>query len=212
MTDNEQASFEYCPSCAGELDTGFECKQCGRDWRPWATMQLADEVQRRMDQVVEAAVEWHQAGREGGEWFDAAEKLSATIDSLLALRNVPAAATGLRKCRKCGHSKASPDDGLCDELLPYVKKEPFGMEMCGCKCEFAAPVATTADNEGEEFAKIDALRLSGCNVTFWCTPRAVVTQVAFHDEDASPDIDKSFPSLKEAISFAAALRTQGEGK
>lgn len=54
-----------------------------------------------------------------------------------------------QKCVKCGHSKASPDDGLCDELLPYVKKEPFGMEMCGCKCEFAAPVQAAVDDEGE---------------------------------------------------------------
>lgn len=52
--------------------------------------ELVDEVQRRMDQVVEAAVEWHQAGREGAEWFEAAEKLGAAIDSLLELRSEPA--------------------------------------------------------------------------------------------------------------------------
>lgn len=33
----QDAQFEYCPSCAGELDTGYECLKCGRDWRPWAT-------------------------------------------------------------------------------------------------------------------------------------------------------------------------------
>lgn len=55
--------------------------------------ELADEVQRRMDQVVEAAVEWHQAGREGGEWFEAAESLGAAIDSLLELRSDPQTAT-----------------------------------------------------------------------------------------------------------------------
>lgn len=31
--------FDYCPSCMGELDTGFECLKCGRDWRPWAMSQ-----------------------------------------------------------------------------------------------------------------------------------------------------------------------------
>lgn len=51
--------------------------------------ELVDEVQHRMDQVVEAAVEWHQAGREGAEWLEAAEKLGAAIDSLLELRDKP---------------------------------------------------------------------------------------------------------------------------
>lgn len=50
---------------------------------------LVGEVQHRMDQVVEAAVEWHQVGREGGEWFEAAEKLGAAIESLLELRDKP---------------------------------------------------------------------------------------------------------------------------
>lgn len=37
--DKRKMSFEYCPACAGELDTGFECKKCGRDWRPWAIFE-----------------------------------------------------------------------------------------------------------------------------------------------------------------------------
>jgi len=32
----DEMAFEYCPTCAGELDTGWECNDCGRDWRPWA--------------------------------------------------------------------------------------------------------------------------------------------------------------------------------
>lgn len=51
--------------------------------------QLVGEVQHRMDQVVEAAVEWHQAGREGAEWFNKAEALSTAIDSLLELKENP---------------------------------------------------------------------------------------------------------------------------
>lgn len=43
----------------------------------------------------------HQAGREGAEWFEAAEKLGAAIDSLLELRSKPdydsVAFTGLRR-------------------------------------------------------------------------------------------------------------------
>lgn len=49
--------------------------------------ELVDEVQHRMDQVVEAAVEWHQAGQEGGDWFEAGEKLGSAINSLLELRD-----------------------------------------------------------------------------------------------------------------------------
>lgn len=37
---SKEMTWDYCPSCAGELDTGFECNQCGRDWRPWATAYL----------------------------------------------------------------------------------------------------------------------------------------------------------------------------
>jgi hypothetical protein len=44
---------------------------------------LVDEVQHRMDQVVEAAVEWHQSDE---DWFEKSEVLASAIDSLLALR------------------------------------------------------------------------------------------------------------------------------
>jgi hypothetical protein len=33
--DKLSMDFEYCPACASELDTGCECLECGRDWRPW---------------------------------------------------------------------------------------------------------------------------------------------------------------------------------
>jgi hypothetical protein len=38
MGDDEKLNmdFEYCPGCGGELDTGYECLDCGRDWRKWA--------------------------------------------------------------------------------------------------------------------------------------------------------------------------------
>lgn len=34
--DSLSMDFEYCPACASELDTGYECLECGRDWRQWA--------------------------------------------------------------------------------------------------------------------------------------------------------------------------------
>jgi len=33
--DKQRREFEYCPTCSGELDTGWECNQCGLDWRDW---------------------------------------------------------------------------------------------------------------------------------------------------------------------------------
>lgn len=36
--------FEYCPSCSGELDTGYECTKCGRDWQPWAQAGPLHEI------------------------------------------------------------------------------------------------------------------------------------------------------------------------
>lgn len=48
--------------------------------------ELADEVQRRMDQVVEAAVEWHQSD---DDWIETSERLGAAINSLLELRSKP---------------------------------------------------------------------------------------------------------------------------
>ena len=47
---------------------------------------LAAEVERRKDAVIDAAVAWHQSGREGDEtWFDKAEVLGVAIDRLLEL-------------------------------------------------------------------------------------------------------------------------------
>lgn len=45
--------------------------------------ERADEVQRRMDAVVDAAVEWHKSD---ADWFDRSEALGVAIDTLLELR------------------------------------------------------------------------------------------------------------------------------
>ena len=36
MKQKQEMRFEYCPSCGGCLDTGWECNDCQRDWREWA--------------------------------------------------------------------------------------------------------------------------------------------------------------------------------
>lgn len=33
---SEKRQWDYCPTCGGELDTGFECLSCNLDWRQWA--------------------------------------------------------------------------------------------------------------------------------------------------------------------------------
>lgn len=87
----DRCTCNHC--CPSQYERETEEAQCVHaDWCAlMVTPALVDEVQRRMDQVVEAAVEWHQAGREGAEWFEAAERLGAAIDSLLELRSAPVA-------------------------------------------------------------------------------------------------------------------------
>lgn len=52
MIDEQQAQqmvFEYCPSCAGELDTGYECTKCGRDWQSYvhdAALRIETEAEQ----------------------------------------------------------------------------------------------------------------------------------------------------------------------
>ncbi len=49
----------------------------------------AEDVQRRMDAVVDAAVAWHLSGQEGDDsWLAKADILGQAIDDLLALRGV----------------------------------------------------------------------------------------------------------------------------
>lgn len=50
MTDNREQpaakrEFEYCPTCGGDLDTGWECARCGLDWRDWVLMPPTIEVE-----------------------------------------------------------------------------------------------------------------------------------------------------------------------
>lgn len=50
MSDEQQAMvFEYCPSCGGELDTGYECTKCGRDWQSYvhdAALRIETETEQ----------------------------------------------------------------------------------------------------------------------------------------------------------------------
>lgn len=73
-----------------------------------ANDNVIDEVQRRVDAVVDAAVEWHQSGQEGDEtWFDKAEVLGTAVDALLALRDKPDDSAGLGNNNDGPHSQAS---------------------------------------------------------------------------------------------------------
>lgn len=142
---------------------------------------LVDEVQRCMDQVVEAAVEWHQAGREGAEWFDKAEALSAVIDSLLELRGKPDDSLPLAdllcdtkcdanqqrvgvRCVECGHGRQF------FYRRPEADTEPRCWHedadgFCGCHCIFQSAgeriaLKAVVPTRGELAAAIDAAILS----------------------------------------------------
>ena len=41
--------WSYCPYCSGDLDTGWECTDCGADWMPVAYLwgeRLLDWLKR----------------------------------------------------------------------------------------------------------------------------------------------------------------------
>lgn len=39
MSDfSTKREFEHCPTCGGDLDIGWECTKCGRDWKDWVLM------------------------------------------------------------------------------------------------------------------------------------------------------------------------------
>lgn len=40
----ENDCFEYCPLCSGDLDTGWECIKCGKDWMAMAMQHSASAV------------------------------------------------------------------------------------------------------------------------------------------------------------------------
>lgn len=155
--------------CGTELEAGL----CPNGHDPVRKEELVDEVQHRMDQVVEAAVEWHQAGRECTEWFDKAEALGAAIDSLLELRDKPAVnqqSVGQRcvdecdiydavaafrsedgNCVLCGHLDLDADGLTCAAPVPICSDDSHGLRHCGCRCTF--PSAPEAQSLGERIAR-----------------------------------------------------------
>lgn len=52
--------------------------------------EVITEVERLKDAVVDAAVEWHESGREGAshEWFDNSDALSKALDDLISFRDI----------------------------------------------------------------------------------------------------------------------------
>lgn len=50
LTETEKTmNFEYCPSCGSDLDTGYECTKCGRDWQSYvhdAALRIETEVEQ----------------------------------------------------------------------------------------------------------------------------------------------------------------------
>lgn len=43
LTDKEMVARDQCPKCRGELDTGWECNDCGFDAQPIAKRPITAE-------------------------------------------------------------------------------------------------------------------------------------------------------------------------
>lgn len=114
--------------CGTELEAGI-CPN-GHDPITAPPDAFVDEVQHRMDQVVEMAVEWHQAGREGAEWFVAAEKLGAAIDALLELRDEPQIAAMPRRWCSIHNREEFKYEALEHELHSAPPAPDEALEAC----------------------------------------------------------------------------------
>ncbi len=45
----KSSDWSYCPACGGEIDTGYECNKCGRDWYEWH--ETRSSMQQKMQQL-----------------------------------------------------------------------------------------------------------------------------------------------------------------
>lgn len=139
---------------------------------------LIDETQRRMDQVVEAAVEWHQSDE---DWFEKSEVLANAIDSLLELRSKSCAqreigagdemaSVGSHQSDILGRSESLlPPAGERDENVycwhcgdalsewpkPHCERCPTECDVEGCD-ELGCAPATTAESEERPRKVFDA--------------------------------------------------------
>lgn len=113
-------------------------------------------------------------------------------------------------CLKCKHFENLDPRGHCKSAY---RDAGGSLVYCGCKCEFAAPIAGTDDNEGacrvtpEVAAKLIHLR-----DTLAKMESSELVNEAWHTlySIADPEI-ASFTPWSE-LERLAALRTQGEGK
>lgn len=51
MMTRKSDDWSYCPACGGEIDTGYECNKCGRDWLEWH--QTRDEQRAEIARLQE---------------------------------------------------------------------------------------------------------------------------------------------------------------
>lgn len=47
----KRMDFDYCPACGGQLDTGWECAKCGKDWMPVDHPQGKEEPQKTISRM-----------------------------------------------------------------------------------------------------------------------------------------------------------------
>lgn len=57
MSENTKSGdWSYCPACGGEIDTGYECGKCGRDWLEWHQTHAA--LRAKLEASEQECVSW----------------------------------------------------------------------------------------------------------------------------------------------------------
>lgn len=101
--------------CGMELEAGL----CPNGHDPFPI----DEIERLKDAVVDAAVAWHQSGREGDDtWFDKAEVLGQAIDRLLELRTPPLKDDVLLRSWLAWAESARNNEDILDHLIADTRE------------------------------------------------------------------------------------------
>jgi len=212
-----------CLSCGAEK-TSPECGKCGTVSQPPLAAtgadegQLIDEVQRRMDAVVEAAVEWHQSGREGDDtWFDKSEALSAAINSLLELRAAPpanvveapsseAAIEAAREWMNTHHASFETNEKREQALAAIISKHiPDAGEIERLKFQlFAAQEANRLGDKMISDARANAIREAVAAVKRAYNPSA--------SRDRCDGIRDALAALQSLIEQPGAAQKGNKGK
>lgn len=75
--------WSYCPACGGEIDTGWECNRCGRDWLEYAATR-EDAIRVLADRLAEAERQGESAKAELNRTIDGLQSELADAQATIA--------------------------------------------------------------------------------------------------------------------------------